>query len=793
MSAPPNSDFGAALEKADRRIEDELRDTIDTIPALVWSTLPDGSLEFLNQRWLEYTGLSLEDGIGRGWESVVHPDDLAEYIAHRTASLNSGQPREGEIRVRRADGEYRWWFVRTVPLRDGLGKIVKWYGTGLDIEDRKRAEEELSKTIAERARLAAFREDVGTALAHQGQLRGILQSCAEAMVRHLDAALARIWIASGDARELELHASAGIYTHLNGFHSRIAVGDLKIGLIAQERTPHLTNDVQNDPRVTDKEWARREALASFAGCPLIAEGRVVGVMAMFSKEPLGDSTIHSLLVAADGIAQAVERKHAEGALQRSEAYMAEAQRLTHTGSWAWNPLTRENTYWSAEHYRILGLDPTRDSASFSAVLRRMPLEDRVRFEKVVEEAIRGKADFEVDWRVQLAGGSIRHLHSVGHPVLDAAGDLLEMIGTCMDVTDQRNAQDTLSKAFEEIKVLRDRLYRENLALRDEIDRTSMFEEIVGASTALHNVLSRVTKVAPTDSTVLITGESGTGKELIARAIHKMSKRSGRAFVSVNCAALAPSLISSELFGHEKGAFTGAVQRRLGRFELADGGTIFLDEAGELPPDTQVALLRVLQERELERVGGTQSIKVDVRVIAATNRDLKAAAAQRTFRQDLFYRLNVFPIEMPPLRERKDDILLLVEYFVRRYASRAAKDIRSIDKKTLQLFQNYDWPGNIRELQNVVERSVILNSGEVFSVDASWLSRESSPPARPASDSTPLEGVSPGEREAIEAALADSRGRVAGPAGAAAKLRIPPSTLESRIRALKIQKSQFKFR
>ena len=339
------------------------------------------------------------------------------------------------------------------------------------------------------------------------------------------------------------------------------------------------------------------------------------------------------------------------------------------------------------------------------------------------------------------------------------------------------------------------LYKENLALRDEVERTSMFDEIVGASNPLKVVLSRIAKVAPTDSTVLITGETGTGKELVARAIHRKSARAERAFVSVNCAAIPRDLIPSELFGHEKGAFTGATQRRLGRFELADGGTIFLDEVGELLPDTQVALLRVLQERELERVGGRQPIHVNVRVITATNRDLEAAVANGTFRQDLFYRLNVFPIEVPPLRERKTDLLLLVEYFVQRYGVKAGKDIRSIDKKTLDLFQSYDWPGNIRELQNVIERSVILSSGGVFSVDELWLSKKSVSSAPPVKAS-PLANnrVEPlSERESIEAALAATRGRVAGPSGAAAKLGIPPSTLEARIKALKISKLQFKFR
>jgi len=352
--------------------------------------------------------------------------------------------------------------------------------------------------------------------------------------------------------------------------------------------------------------------------------------------------------------------------------------------------------------------------------------------------------------------------------------------------------EALQKAIEEIRTLKDQLYKENLALRDEIDRASMFEEIVGASPALQAVLAWVAKVGPTDSTVLITGETGTGKELIARAIHKRSRRSGRAFVSVNCAALAASLISSELFGHEKGAFTGATHRRLGRFELADGGTIFLDEVGELPPETQVALLRVLQEREFERVGGTQPVRVDVRIIAATNRDLKAATASGAFRQDLFYRLNVFPIDVPPLRERGDDILVLVEHLVQRYARIAGKNIRSIDKNTLELFESYDWPGNIRELQNVIERSVILTSGDILRVDESWLSKKPSRHSNSVEVSNARGSDRDEERKIIEAALRGSRGRVSGPLGAAAKLKVPPTTLENKIKALNIRKSLFKF-
>jgi len=336
----------------------------------------------------------------------------------------------------------------------------------------------------------------------------------------------------------------------------------------------------------------------------------------------------------------------------------------------------------------------------------------------------------------------------------------------------------------------ERLQHENVALRGEIDQASMFEEIVGTSAALQRVLSLVSKVAPTDANVLITGETGTGKELVARAIHRRSQRSSKPFVGVNCAAIPRDLIASELFGHEKGSFTGAVQRRVGRFELADGGTIFLDEVGELPIETQIALLRVLQEHEFERVGGTRTIATNVRVVAATNRNLQADIAAGTFRSDLFYRLNVFPIEVPPLRERREDIPTLVEYFIDRCVREVGKNITGIDKNSLDLLQSYSWPGNIRELQNVIERSVIMCETENFSVDETWI------PQQPvASESKSQSGFSQKlaarEKDMIESALRESEGRVFGPSGAAAMLGMPRSTVESKIRSLRINKNRFK--
>jgi transcriptional regulator with PAS, ATPase and Fis domain/HAMP domain-containing protein len=489
-----------------------------------------------------------------------------------------------------------------------------------------------------------------------------------------------------------------------------------------------------------------------------------------------------------------ERVRADQTLRRSEGYLAEAQRLSRSGSWAWNVRTRA-LFWSQEHYRIYEYDPEKTNLTWSHILERVHPEDRAGVQRRAEmESTQNEiVDSGGDYRIVLPDGRIKHLHSIAHPVMNELGEITEVVGTTMDVTEQYEARVALESAFEQIKELRDQLYKENIALREEVDKVSMFEEIVGSSEPLRRVLVQVAKVAATDSTVLILGETGTGKEMIARAIHRRSKRANRAFIRVNCAAIPPALIASELFGHEKGAFTGASQRHLGRFELADGGTIFLDEIGELPAETQSALLRVLQEREFERVGGSQSVSVDTRVLSATNRDLNTAVTAGTFRQDLFYRLNVFPIQLPSLRERADDIPLLVEYLIERYAKKAGKKLRNIDKKTLQLFQDYNWPGNIRELQNVVERAVVLSDSETFSVDETWLKRE------PSHQSLRLDPLSKGlgrldekkEKEMIEAALAQTAGRVSGPAGAAALLGVPRQTLESKIASLGINKHRFK--
>ena len=462
-------------------------------------------------------------------------------------------------------------------------------------------------------------------------------------------------------------------------------------------------------------------------------------------------------------------------LEQSEFYLREGERLAHMGSWS---LRADGIfdYWSPETFVIFDFDPSQGIPTLTQWLAAVHPDGRDLLARTIDKMFREGVRIDVRYWVDHPKKGKRMMHSTGKPVLEN-GKVTRLIGNTLDITEQENA-------LEEIRRLKDELYKENIVLREEINSTSMFEEVLGTSAVLQRVLALAAKVAPTDSTVLIMGETGTGKELIARAIHKRSKRAERSFVGVNCAAIPSSLIMSELFGHEKGAFTGAVQRRLGRFELAEDGTLFLDEVGDLPLETQIALLRVLQEREFERVGGTEMLRCDVRVIAATNRDLNSGIAAGSFRSDLYYRLNVFPIELPPLRERKDDIPILVNYFVNRYAQRAGKKIDSIRKKSLDALQEYSWPGNVRELQNVIERSLIIVDSNEFSVDGNWLSHEFQSSPRPASRIS-------SEQEQIEAALVQTKGKVSGQDGAAAKLGMPPSTLESRIRSLKINKFQFK--
>jgi len=586
----------------------DLQQIVDVIPQTITVLDPDGTIIYANQAVLDYTGLTINDVMKSDFrDRVFHPGDVERLRDERQQALARGEPFENEQRARGKDGTYRWFLIRYKPLLDETGQPLRWYASGTDIDDLKRA---------------------------------------EARLRH-------------DERELR----------------------------------QLVDSLPQHVLVLD------------------AKGSILQVNRMM----------------LDYLGRTLKDMQSPGTDDR---------------------ITRD-------------IHP----------------DDVERVQSEREVGLSGRVPFEIEKRSLGQDGQFRWFLFRYKPLLDGKGQVAKWFVTATDIEDRKLAEE--------------RMRNEAFALREEIDRTSMSEEIVGSSRPLRRVLAQVDKVAPTDSTVLIFGETGTGKELIARSIHKRSKRSQRAFIAVNCAAIPPSLIASELFGHEKGAFTGASQRRLGRFEAADGGTIFLDEIGELPLETQIALLRVLQDKKIERVGSNQSVFVDIRVLAATNRDLNAAISAGTFRRDLFYRLNVVPIEIPSLRERKDDIPLLLEYLIDRYAPTAGKKIRNIQRRTLELFESYDWPGNIRELQNVVERAVILSDGETFAVDDSWFVKGSKEPIGP---TIPFaDEVAQHEKKLIEAALKESKGRISGPSGAAVRLGIPRQTLDSRIKGLGIDKYRFRNR
>jgi len=965
--------------------EQRLRQIVDSIPGLVVLLTAEGHVEFVNRKGLEYFGKTLEEL--KSWETadVVPPDDVPPALTAWRHSVETGHPYDFDHRLRRADGVYRWFHSGALPLRDSKGRIVRWYNLLTDIDDRKRAEEKLRRSevyLSEAQILShtgSFGWNVSSGEIYWSPETFRIFAYDRTIKPTLDLALQRIHpedrelvqqiiAGASEARtdldfEHRLLLPDGSVKHLHVLAHALVIFSSNLEFVGAVTDVTAVKEAQEALRCSERYLAEAQRLTHAGSWAW----RVAGGLALHLSEEwyriygfnpeeglsvweqrlqrihpedlakwqettdrairarsdyevevrllVPDGTVkyihtvgHPVLNASEEVLQfmgssmdVTARKRAENKLRRSEERLLEAQRLSHTGSWQLDVTSGVVTV-SPEIHRIFGSSPDEDTANAEFWNSRLHPEDRERVLECAEKSKNQKTEYEVDQRIVLPDGTIKQLHVIGHPVLNESGDLIEFVGTSMDVTEAKRAEEKVRQSERELRQLLDltplhitefgpdgnplynnqaaldyhgitleewksadlyrllhpqdaervkreaitrfqsglsyemevrlrrkdgqyrwflfrfnpirdekghltrwyaaatdiedrkqaeqRLQNENVALREEIDRASMFEEIVGISPALHAVLSRVSKVGPTDSTVLITGETGTGKELIARAVHKRSQRSSRPFVSVNCAAVPRDLIASELFGHEKGAFTGATQRRLGRFELAEGGTIFLDEIGELPGETQVALLRVLQEHEFDRVGGSGSIRSNVRVIAATNRDLEAAIAEGLFRSDLFYRLNVFPIEVPPLRERREDIPVLVEYFIDRYARKAGKSFEAVSKKSLDLLQSYPWPGNIRELQNVIERSVIVCDTENFSVDESWLSRKPLG-GEPKSEPELSRKLAAQEKEMIEAALRESRGQVSGPSGAAAKLGLAGSTLESKIRSLKINKKRFK--
>jgi formate hydrogenlyase transcriptional activator len=781
-----NFDASQHAKEALRASEERFHLIVDSIPGLVVTMTAEGELEFVSQQCVDYFGMTLDELKTWTTSDIVHPDDLSRVLATWRHSIETGHPYDSEYRIRRADGKYRWFHVRALPVRGTDGSITRWYALHADIDDRKRVEEAL------RASEESFR----LTIASIPGLVNIMGPSGE--------------LESADQRWLDYYGKT--LEEMKGWETSDVIhpDDLPRATAAWKRSVETGQPFENEYRIRRADgvyrWFQGRSL------PLRdSEGRIVrwySLITDIDERKQADDRLQLLLDVTNKVVSNLQLQDLLRAISasvrrvmhcdlvsvcfpdselnrlqtfvldfpESKGFIQEEFFTSMEGSLS-GFVFRTGKPWTGSALNVLQLG-LNDEAAIPEGLKTgciLPLVSRNRILGLLSLGRREENAF--------SQGDIGFLTQVASQIAIA----VENTSAYREIT---QARAELEKALEENQRLKDRLQDENLVLREQIDQALMFEEIVGASPALRAVLSRVSKVAPTDSTVLLTGETGTGKELIARAIHKRSRRSSRAFVSVNCAAIPTSLIASELFGHEKGAFTGATERRLGRFELAEEGTLFLDEIGELPAETQIALLRVLQEREFERVGGNQRIPANVRVIAATNRDLEAAIAASTFRGDLFYRLNVFPIEIPPLRERREDITLLVEYFIAHFARKAGKSFRGINKKTLVLLRSYPWPGNIRELQNVVERSVIVCETENFSVDESWLSRQ--PLATESKSQLELsQKLAAQEKGMIEAALRDSGGRVSGPSGAAAKLGIHRSTLESKIASLKINKYRFK--
>jgi formate hydrogenlyase transcriptional activator len=883
----------------------DARHVVDAIPGLAWSSRPDGSVEFFNGRWYEYTGLSAEESLGWGWKAAVHGEDIARLL-DRWATRDAEGGRECEVRLRRSDSDFQWFLLRHEPLCDPTGAVVRWYGTWINIEDSK--QKELLGVAGKRAL---------EMIADGASLSEILNELC-CVIDVYASATSQVLLMDRAGHQLLPLAGPNFPPTVTAALAPWPVGPNRgcCGTAAFTGERVIISDMSTDPRWPQDdqgEAARRlvldHGLRAAWSEPLISNsGEVLGTFCIGYSQPRTPTSLDLQLIEAAGhIARiAIERHQSQEALSTAlevikdsetnlrrvidtiptlawcnspdgpneflnkrwheytgrsheestgwgwqaafhpedvppmmkkwrellasgESGEIEARLRRHDGVYRWflirvEPFhdergqllrwygtstdidalkqTQEKLREDEQELRritdaipqaIVVLDPTGaplyanqatlDYAGLTAAdvvaprfrERLFHSDDLERFRDERKAALCRGVPFEAELRARRKDGAYRWFLIRYNPFRNEQGQLTRWYATGTDIDDRVRAEE--------------RTRNENLALREQIDRDSMFEDIVGSSDALRKVLQRVSKVASSDSTILILGETGTGKELIARAIHKRSGRADRAFIGVNCAAIPPSLIASELFGHEKGAFTGAIQRRLGRFETANGGTIFLDEIGDLPGDIQIALLRVLQEREIERIGGNNSIPVDVRVLAATHRDLNALVAEGRFREDLLYRLNVVPIEVPPLRERVADIPLLVEYFIDRFGKRAGKKFKTIDKKSLRAFQSYVWPGNVRELQNVIERAVILSEGQTFAMDEAWLKRELR--ANPKRTGTLHATLVKQEKEMLEAALAASHGRISGPSGAATKLGLPSRTLDSKIKRLKINIYRFK--
>jgi PAS domain S-box-containing protein len=825
-----------------------LQFALNLIPAHVWYASGTGALAFVNERCADYLGLAKGDPLRFGgqseaaWDShlaFLHPDDGNETRRVWSDCLAERVAGEVTFRVRNADGGYRWFLSRAEPLHGPEGGLEGWIGINLEIEDRKQAEFYLAEG-QRLGRSGSWAFSAGGFTYWSVQLFEIHGLQPRMKPPDVTEYLALVYAEDRDrvAEEFKrLQAGPATLDHMarivrpdgairyvrcvggpapNG-HGLVGTGidvteqeELTQALRKNEATLRLLVDgiaafVTAHTADGELEFANQKVLDYFgATLEELKHWPTSDAIHPDDLSAVVDDWAHSLQTGqpyervnryrcSDGayrwfrarglpsrdsqgqllrwyvvLSDVDESQRAKEKLEKREKELRQVLDLAPQLMAVFGP-ARERLYANSGSLAYLGI--TLEEWRKQSLELEVHPEDVERVRVAAARGVSSRSGYELEMRIRKGDGTYRWFLARYNTLEVDEGSRWYV--ACTDIEDRKRAEE--------------RLRQENVALREEIEKTSMFEQIVGASPALSAVLSRAVKVAGSESTVLISGETGTGKELVARAIHRRSPRAAGSFVTVNCAAIPRELVASELFGHEKGAFTGASQQRVGRFELADGGTIFLDEVGELLPDVQIALLRILQEREFERLGGRDTIHVDVRVIAATNRDLEEAVADGTFRQDLFYRLNVFPVQMPPLRDRGDDIALLVEYFVDRYGRKMGKTFRRINKATLDRLKSYAWPGNVRELQNVIERSAIVCDSEEFTIDDSWLTSGAASNSRILLHST----LAVHERALIEEALRASRGRVSGPAGAAARVGVPRSTLESKIRALGIDKLRFR--
>ena len=786
------------------------------------------------------------------WDShvfIIHPDD--REVARQTWAecLRTESAGEASFRIRNARGEYHWFIVRTEPLRASDGTLLYWVGISFDIETQKQAEFHLTEgqrlaqsgswafgasgfdfwspqlfeihglkpgkppNIQEYLALVHPEDrdfvalEIGRMLAGNsafdftkrivrpdGLVRhvrcvGVPSPSGQGLVgtgidvteqEHLNAALRK------SERELRqiLDFTPQFIGVFGSRRERLYINQIALDYLGKTRDEWLDGspgDVvhPDDSGIVQSRWDR----AVLDSAPFEIEVRLRKRDGTFRWcfgrfNPVRDEegrVLHWYVACTeieDQKRAVAEQEQLTRALRKTEEEFRQIldltpQFVTVLGS------RRERLYINRVGLDYLGttLERWREKEPRDEVHP----DDVEQVLSLWKRALSDGRPFECEFRARRSDGAYRWLLARCNSVLDDDGQVLRWYIAFTDIEERKRAEE--------------KLQQENAALREEINQASMFGQIIGSSEPLQKAVAEAYRVAQTDATVLVLGETGTGKELIARAIHKRSRRAAHAFIAVNCGTIPSALIASELFGHEKGAFTGATQRRLGRFEAANGGTVFLDEVGDLPPDAQIALLRVLQEREIERIGSDRPIPVNVRVLAATHRDLSKLVNEGVFRRDLFYRLNVVPIKMPSLRERAGDIPLLVEYFLNGFARKGGKKFGRIDKGTIEFLQDYDWPGNVRELQNIIERAVILSDSDTFSVDEGWLKRE---PQEIADIGPALNGaLLAHEKEVIEIALAQSHGRVSGPAGAASRLGIPATTLDSKIKRLGIDKYRFK--